>query len=272
MGPTHSACLLVLLASACEPAQLPHRDDGGFGPGQDLGGACSGNNDGVIAFDELLFRVGLSARYLVNPPGTTATVDPLGADQGGRREWDLTSTAGDVVQLDLEPVSTAWFAPSFPGATYVTTSDLGSGTLGIFRAAPDALYLLGFASRAPNRTLLVYDQPVASLRFPVRRGDAFVAVGRIVNGTLEGQPFASQDTYRVTVADLGTAVMPFLRFEQTLRIHVELTQTLPGGVRALRQQHLFFHECYGELGRMVSPLGETSPSFTSAAEYRRLAL
>jgi len=37
-------------------------------------------------------------------------------------------------------------------------------------------------------------------------------------------------------------------------------------------QNLFFHECYGELGRMVSNPGESDPNFPSAAEFRRLAL
>ena len=45
-----------------------------------------------------------------------------------------------------------------------------------------------------------------------------------------------------------------------------------GGVSVRRIQYLFFHECYGELGRMVSNQGETNPSFTTASELRRLAL
>ena len=57
-----------------------------------------------------------------------------------------------------------------------------------------------------------------------------------------------------------------------MRVHVDLTQTVPGGVSISRIQYLFFHECYGEVGRMVSVLDEPTEIFTNAAEFRRLAL
>jgi len=99
-----------------------------------------------------------------------------------------------------------------------------------------------------------------------------VTGAQIANGTLNGQPFASTDTYRISVDARGTAILPYLRFDNTLRVHVELTQALPGGVAVTHIQYLFFHECYGELGRMVSNPGETNPAFTTAGEFRRLAL
>jgi len=43
-------------------------------------------------------------------------------------------------------------------------------------------------------------------------------------------------------------------------------------VSVRRIQYLFFHECYGELGRMVSVIDEPNEMFTSAGEFRRLAL
>ena len=95
---------------------------------------------------------------------------------------------------------------------------------------------------------------------------------RIVNGRLDNMPFASSDTYDIAIDAQGTAVLPFLTFQNTLRVRVRLTQALPGGVTVTRIQHLFFKECYGELGRMVSSPGDANPSFTSAAEFRRLAL
>jgi hypothetical protein len=187
-------------------------------------------------------------------------------------EWDLTSTAGEVHELMLQAVDSSWFGASFPGATYATTADLASGLLGVFRVTDSALLLLGYASPEPNKTLLVYDAPVASVHFPIQQGDSWVTGARVVNGTLNGAPFASNDTYRISVDARGTAVLPFLSFENTLRIHVELSQALPGGVAVTHIQYLFFHECYGELGRMVSSPGESDPGFTSAAEFRRLAL
>lgn len=263
----------MMLTGGCTTAQLPTNDDAGYGKLPDLAPSCVANNDGEIAASELTqLRVGASARYLVNPQGTTVMVDPIGKATASGPEWDLTSTAGDVVELNLIDVSTAWFAASFPGASYATVTDLGSRTLGIFRVTDTAIEILGYASEAPNQTLLVYDRPIISLKLPVRVGDGWISTGRVVNGKLNGQPFASTDTYRVSVDAKGTAQLPYLTLDNTLRIQVQLTQTLPGGLPITRIQQLLFHECAGEIGRMSSPPGETNPSFTTAAEFRRLAL
>jgi hypothetical protein len=247
-------------------------DDGGFGTAPDLSPTCVGNNDGVIDRNELQFPLGLTVKYLDNPTGTTVTVNPDGQMTADGRQWDLTNTQGDAVGLTLQPVAGQWFAPSFPGATYFTISDIGSGTLGIFKVTDSALQIMGFASSEPNKTLLVYNAPIDSVRFPMQQGDAYVTGATVVNGTLNGMPWAEQDTYQISVDATGTAVLPFLSFSNTLRVHVQLTQSLAGGVSVTRIQHLFFHECYGEVGRMVSNPGETDPSFTTAAEFRRLTL
>src|SRR5262249_35090378 len=123
---------LVLLLGGCFGGSVPATsDDGGFGPGSDLVAACLGNNDGQIDRSELQFPVGLTVKYLTNPIGTTVAVDPEGQQAADGREWDLTSTQGDAVQLTLEPIAGQWFAGSFPDATYATTTDVASGTLGI---------------------------------------------------------------------------------------------------------------------------------------------
>jgi hypothetical protein len=259
--------------SGCFGSHVPTTsDDGGYGTAPDLAPGCIGNNDGVIDRGELVFPLDLPVHYLTNPPGTTVTVSPDGAMMPGGRQWDFTSTSGDALSLGLEAVGDKWFAASFPGATYTTVTDEQTQTLGIFRVTDTSLDILGFASRAPNQTLLVYDQPIASLRFPVREGDQYVTGAKIVNGTLNGQPFAESDTYQISVDAHGTAVLPYVSFQNTLRVHVQLTQALPGGVAITRIQHLFFHECFGEVGRIVSNANETDPSFTTAAEFRRLSL
>ncbi|HXU72524.1 MAG TPA: hypothetical protein VN947_24545 [Polyangia bacterium] len=267
-------CTLAALgAGGCFGSNAPNgNDDAAYGMLPDLGPLCSGNNDGVIARDELAFPVGMSVNYLSNPDGTTTTVAPTGTQVGGVTQWDLTSTAGDVHQLTLEALSGKWFAASFPGATYATTTDLATNTLGIFRVQDDGLYILGYASETPNQTLLVYDAPILSLKFPVTLGDSWVASAHIVNGTLNGMPYAGLDTYKISIDARGTTLLPFLNFENTMRVHVDLTQTVPGGVSVTRIQYLFFHECYGELGRMVSVVDELNENFTNAAEFRRLAL
>lgn len=268
-------CTMAALgAGGCFGANAPNgNDDAAYGSAPDLGPQCVGNNDGVIARGELSFPVGLSVNYLSNPNGTTATVAPDGSKAGGGiTQWDLTSTAGDVHQLTLEALSGKWFAASFPGATYATTTDLASNTLGIFRVADEGLYILGYASEAPNQTLLVYDAPILSLKFPVTVGDSWVSAAHIVNGTLNGMPYAGLDTYKISIDARGTAVLPFLSFANTMRVHVDLTQTLPGGISVTRIQYLFFHECFGELGRMVSVPNEPTEIFSNAGEFRRLAL
>ncbi|MGZ3442559.1 MAG: hypothetical protein ACXVDD_23725, partial [Polyangia bacterium] len=116
------------------------------------------------------------------------------------------------------------------------------------------------------------DAPILSLKFPVAIGDSWVSVAHIVNGTLNGMPYAGLDTYKISIDARGTAVLPFLSFDNTMRVHVDLTQTLPGGISVTRIQYLFFHECFGELGRMVSVPNEPTETFSNAGEFRRLAL
>lgn len=271
---TTTLSLLALAAGGCFGSNaLPDGgSDAAYGAAPDLGPLCTGNNDGVIARDELQFPVGLGVNYLSNPAGTTVAVSPDGTMTAAGVRWDLTSTAGDVHKLTLESVADKWFGASFPGASYATVTDLASNTLGVFRVTNDTLEILGYASVTPNQTLLVYDQPIASLKFPVTAGQSWVTSAHIVNGTLNGMPYAGLDTYRISVDARGTAALPFLDFGNTLRVHVDLTQTVPGGISVTRIQYLFFHECYGELGRMVSSPNEPNESFADAAEFRRLAL
>ncbi len=270
---TVAACSLLAGMAGCFGQSLgPGGDDAGYGVAPDLQPLCESNNDGVIDSSELKYPLGLTIKYLANPAGTTAPVAPDGAPGPEGPEWDLTSTAGVVYPLTIEPLDGKWFAHAFPTATYATTSDLASGTLGVFQVTPDALLLLGFASETPNQTLLVYDAPVATLKLPAMVGESWVTGAKIVNGTLDGQPFASQDTYTISVDQEGMVILPFVQLHKTLRIHVGLSQAVPGGIAVTRTQYLFFHECYGELGRMVSNPNDPNPSFNMAAEFRRLAL
>ena len=67
--------------------------------------------------------------------------------------------------------------------------------------------------------------------------------------------------------------------DEYLLYHAQIAATGHGRARKLmldrftwRTQYVFFHECYGELGRMVSKDNEVDDPFTTAAEFRRLAL
>jgi hypothetical protein len=108
-------------------------------------------------------------------------------------------------------------------ASYATVTDLQSGTLGIFRV-DSALYILGYAPPEPNKTLLVYDQPPISLKLPAALGQSWVSTAQVVNGTLNGAPNASSDSYKISIDARGTTVLPFLSFADTPRVHVDLSR------------------------------------------------
>ena len=250
----------------------PNGSDAGYVSVPDFAIACTTNNDGVFERSELPLAVGATARYLQNPAGTVAMVNSVGQDSPDGTAWDFTSTAGDIVELPIVAMNGLWFQSKFPGATYATYADVASKTYGIFKLTDTALQIMGFASEAPNQTLLVYDTPVDSIRFPLKRGDGWVVTGKIVNGLFNGLPVAETDTYKVSVDAKGVVELPFLSVANTLRIRVELDQALPGGNTQHTIQLLYFRECVGEVGRMVSQAGETNTNFTSAATFRRLSL
>lgn len=260
--------------AGCAPANPIGLDyDALYGAAPDLSPLCTGNNDGVIDRSELLFPLGASVRYLLNPLGTTVTVDSEGKTGGADGpELDLSSSAGDVYEFQLIDVAQQWFAGSFPDATYAVLSDVGSGTLGIYRVTASSLLILGFASTDPNSTLIVYDKPVEALRFPVKVGQSWVTTAHITNGKIQNRPYAGADTYEVNVDEHAAVVLPYLRITGALRVRVNLTQAVPGGLAITHIQKLFYRECFGELGRIVSLPGEKNPAFTTAAEFRRLAL
>ena len=260
-------CTLAALgAGGCFGSNAPNgNDDAAYGTLPDLGPLCSGNNDGVIARDELAFPVGMSVNYLSNPSGTTTTVAP--ERHAGRRRHAV----GSDVDRRRRPPAHARAArrpsgsPPRSPARPTRRRPIWRPTRSASSASPDdGLYILGYASETPNQTLLVYDAPVLSLKFPVTLGDSWVSSAHIVNGTLNGMPYAGLDTYKISIDARGTAVLPFLSFDNTMRVHVDLTQTVPGGISVTRIQYLFFHECYGELGRMVSVINETNEMFTNA--------
>lgn len=279
--PRHAAsalALAVVLGGALPgcPSKGTVGPDGagdGFVPRPDAAPMCTGNNDGVITRDELPVVMGVGVDYLVNPPGTTVSVRPEGTtDGGGNVVWDFTSEQGVVLTLTLVPVWDTWSATHFPEAHYATRLLAESTNQGVYRVDDQAVWLMGFASLEANRTLAVYDPPVPSLRFPVEVGLNWVSVGEIRNAVYDGQPFASTDTYRVSVDMRGTVRLPYLDLLNTLRVKVELTQSLAGGTTLRWIQYVYLHECYGELGRIVSVEGELDPQFDTASEFRRLAL
>jgi hypothetical protein len=267
-----SSILALLLSLAGCPGPNPVLADGGG----DLARAgdsfsCLPNNDGEIEVSELNFKVGLEASYRVNPPGTLVGVDVEGKLVAGRTEWNFSAADGTVMPLRVEAVtSAAWYAKSFPGASFALAGDAADTYVQVFRMESDRLLLLGVASRAQNATLMVYDHPVLSLRFPLRQGDAYSDKARVVDGRLHGLPIATEDSYEVKVDALGAVRLPYLTLAKSLRVQLALVSAAVGGAKTSSRQYQWFHECYGEVARIVSQRDEPSVNFTKAVEFRRL--
>jgi hypothetical protein len=261
---------LTVLLSAC-PGPTPVYDGGAdfqrAGDGAEL---CRPNNDGVIDRSELTFVVGLGASYLVNPPGTVVGFDPAGQLLEGATEWDFSSTAGERAAVKLEPIAGTWFAKHFPKGTFAAGADIKAETLQVLSLDQGQLLLLGLASRQPDSTLMIYDTPIPSLRFPLRLGDTINARSTVTDGKLNGMPIATEDTYDIKVDAQGTVRLPSLKLQRSLRVSIAVQSKAVGGVRRGVRQLQWFHECYGEVVRAVSQADEPAPEFGTATELRRL--
>ena len=271
-----AAILIAGIAGCGENRTRPDRaayPDGGTVPLD-----CVPNRDGRIDAREVAPAFGVPVSLLVNPAGEPRAVDLAGALQDGARVWDLGSdyASDSVVEIEAREIVGAWFANSFPGGEFTAPIDLGGSTLGVYRHTDDALELLGVVSAQMDppegRTLLVYQTPIAILRFPLVAGATWVSTGEIRDGTVRGLPYAGRDTYQVRVVDAGRLVLPDLSFEPALRVATAVTLEPAAGESITRRQSSFFFECFGEVARATSADGETSDDFTSAAELRRFGI
>jgi hypothetical protein len=279
-GRTGPSCfcglVFILWAGACATQEVAPRDGGrdAFVALPDGGPACRGNLDGVIDRSEVVFVPGAEARYRINPLGLGVRVSTAGTTgSDGTRTWDFTAMEGELVSLQLAAVEGQWFAPQFVGAQYAARLDPRESTLGVYRATDTAVELLGAAGeRESPRTLLRYDAPIALLRFPLRLGDRWSATATTVDGTIDGTPVASRDTYELHVDARGEVRLGILTFRDALRLRIEVTQRFPAGPGRRRIQYLWLTECYGEVARITSPDGQVELEFTTAQEFRRLGL
>jgi hypothetical protein len=236
---------------------------------------CLPDLDGVITAAELPVALGVTGDYWVSPPGRQ--VDLAGTvDEGGLRVWDFASEAADDqrVAFGAEPLDGRWYAGSFPGGAFV----LADGEIeSVYHRDDQGLWLHGLASReqdpAGGQTLLVYQAPVALLRFPLAVGDAWSESGVVSGGVLDGLPYNGTDTYTIEADGSGELRVPYVTFEQALRVrtHVEVAPAA-GGVTTTQRQVSFLFECFGEVARATSRADEPAEDFTVAAAFRRFAL
>jgi hypothetical protein len=257
---------------------LTHVDRNGY-QGADLEPlSCVPNLDGRIDANEVAAAIGVSVRYLVSPAGQERPVNVAGTTIGdGTLSWDWSVDLAQDEEAVIVPrqLGGQWYEGSFGGAdAFVTPFDAGGRVESILRKDDEALWLLGLASADPSpaegQTLLVYQQPVAVLRFPVQPGGAYSSVGVVENGTLRGLPYAGTDTYDIEVDAMGELVLPQLTFTQVHRVRQRVLVEPAVGAATSQRQVSYFFECFAEVARAVSLPDEEDVNFTTATEIRRL--
>ncbi len=237
---------------------------------------CLPDLDGKIEARELQPAIGASAAYLISPAGQTRSIDVAGTtDEGGRRVWDLTASPDDPrVALGPQAIAERWYRASFPGATFVTPVDRDGRVEAAYSQDEGAIWLHGVASSEPapaeGKTLLVYEHPVAVLRFPVTAERAWTETGRIAAGTVQGLPYVGEDRYEVRIDGGGRIVLPDVEITQALRVRTLVTVAPAAGNPRTRRQVQWMFECLGEVARAMSRDDEPAEDFTTAVEVRRL--
>jgi hypothetical protein len=228
--------------------------------------SCIPDRDGQITADELPIALGEAAPYYAGTMRTISQVPQAGL-------WDFSDERSDdeVVAIGPAPLRDQWYAPSFPAGQFVV--DAGSGLDGIYHQDAQALWLAGTASRTEtNKTLIVYPQPLAVLRFPVTVGDMFTQTVALTNVTINGLPFNGSDELTVEVVESGELSLPYVEFSPTLRVRTSAVRRPSSGGMTGRRQSLWLFECFGEIARAESRADETNADFTMAAYFRRFAL
>lgn len=232
-------------------------------------GLCTPNQDGMLVRGELPLAAGRMATFRVATDPTFATAGT--ADASGRR-WDLTGAlAGDQDRvLTLLAPTGAWWAASFPTATYATTLAAGSDLLGVFALTDTELTLLGVVSPAAGstRTELAYDPPAKILALPITAASTWTS-SSVVSGLAQGFSAAYTEVYDSTVDQVGTMVTPYGEFP-SMRIATDLTRSYLGSTLLTKRTFAWMAECFGAVANVSSQDNEAAAEFTDPAEVRRL--
>lgn len=274
------AGVALSLAAACGDNETPPPAHGAYDAGAPAPLPCLPNLDGKIEAKELAPQIGVTATYLVSPPGKERAVDLLGVQREGKLEWPLGNDYADdlVARISASRLDGKWYAASFPGLpeAFVTPIDAGGRTEGIYTHDESQFLLHGVASAtadAPEgKTLLVYSPPIALYKFPLVAGAAWTSTGDVQNGTFRGLPYAGRDTYDVAVDAVGTVSLPDFVVTQALKVKTRVTVAPAAGQTTTQRQVSFLFECLGEVARVTSKLNEPDENFGTAAELRRLGL
>ncbi len=230
---------------------------------------CVPNNDGTITASEAPLQPGLHAKYRV---AQNATVSTAGQTQNdGSRIWDLTGAlSGDADdEVDTVSIANAWYASSFPTASYATPLSPTSTLLGVFRFGGNALALEGVASPTQNGgyTNVSYNPEALIVQFPLSMNATWSSTSTI-SGTASGIAAYYFESYQSKVDAHGSIKTPFGTF-QVLRIATVLTRTV-GPTVTITRSFGFFAECATQVATIVSQPDEPTAEFTNASLVMRL--
>jgi hypothetical protein len=242
--------------------------DGSASP--DGASVCQPNHDGTISRDELPMMAGQIARFRIAADATT--IDSAGQIvTGGERAWALTAGLPNdqTVAVTLTPASGAWWASSFPTASYATRLSIDSDLLGVMRLDASGLALLGVVSPEGGltRTELSYAPPVPLIPTPLGPSASWSTTST-VSGLALGVSTFYNERYQARVDAVGTMTTPFGPFP-VRRIATDLTRTV-GVAVTTRRTFGFVSECYGTVASIVSQDYEAGSEFSNAAEVWRL--
>jgi hypothetical protein len=281
------SCLLAaaLLPLACGENKT-HPSHQAYVPPAALKLVCQPNLDGRIDATEVVKVADIvnvqdtTASFLISPTGVSRQIDIKGAvNHDGQLDWDWSVDYADdqVERLGVQLINGKWYENYFPRGQFVLAMDAIHAE-GVYSQDDEGLWLHGYASadeKPPEgKTLAIYAEPVAMLRFPLQAGSSWVAAGDVQRdtGMLFGLPFASHDSYTFNVDATGRLELPDVDFTQVhrLRTHLQIVPTT--GPIVDRRTVSFLFECFGTVAVALAPQGETNDDFTVAAEVRRLGL
>ncbi|AKU95186.1 hypothetical protein AKJ09_01850 [Labilithrix luteola] len=268
------------LLGACSENETPPPTHGAYDGGATAALPCVPNLDGKIDSNELQPQIGIAATYLVSPAGKTRQVDLAGVtNSSGKLVWNFAVDYADdgAVKVAAQPLEGKWFASSFPGlvGAVVVPLDAADTTESVYTIDEHGFYLHGVASTkegTPDQTIYVYDKPITVYQFPLAPGASWKSTASVTGGTFRGLPFASKDTYEVSVDGAGQMELPDYTLTQALRVRTKVTIEPAAGQATSTRQVSFLFECLGEVARATSNLNEPEENFTTASELRRLGM
>jgi hypothetical protein len=259
-GPGADAGTDARSADASSPTDSPVSTDG----------SCIASDSGTILQSQVVFMAGLHATFLTADDVTVSTAGETLPD--GSRVWDFSGALpGDKdVLVETLPVTGAWYAASFPQASYASQLSDTSSLLGLFQFTSSNLLLEGVVSpdAGATQTKLTYSPAVSTLQFPLNVGASW-STNASVTGTADGVPVVYTEDYTSSVDAQGTLKTPLASFE-VLRVGTVLTRTV-GIEKTVIRTFIFVTDCYGSVATITSQDNESSTEFTTAAEIQRIA-